>query len=156
MARVAETMDGAARDVGRAENFARLIEVGQAAALEGGSSNGAGGRLVWEPLVRIAGDYESFLLTHRRADERSVPWFLTFGRDNPDSIVACVTRARENARSVRDRLPTEVWEGSNGAGLEPVEGWPPCHDWCYIDASFPLGRSDTFLLPGRSAARCQS
>ncbi len=85
LARVAETLYWTARDLERAENFARLLEVGQAAALEGDSSNGAGGRLVWEPLVRIAGDYESFLLTHRRADERSVPWFLTFGRDNPDS-----------------------------------------------------------------------
>ncbi len=124
LARVAETLYWTARDLERAENFARLLEVGQAAALEGDSSNGAGGRLVWEPLVRIAGDYESFLVTHRRADERSVPWFLTFGRDNPDSIVACVKRARENARSVRDRLPTEVWEGINDAWLELVE-WPP-------------------------------
>jgi uncharacterized alpha-E superfamily protein len=124
LARVAETLYWTARDLERAENFARLLEVGQAAALEGDSSNGAGGRLVWEPLVRIAGDYDSFLVTHRRADERSVPWFLTFGRDNPDSIVACVKRARENARSVRDRLPTEVWEGINDAWLELVE-WPP-------------------------------
>ena len=124
LARVAQTLYWTARDLERAESFARLLEVGQAAALEGDSSNGAGGRLVWEPLVRIAGDFDSFLATHRRADERSVPWFLTFGRDNPDSIVACLNRARENARSVRDRLPTEVWEGINDAWLELVE-WPP-------------------------------
>jgi uncharacterized alpha-E superfamily protein len=124
LARVAQTLYWTARDLERAESFARLLEVGQAAALEGNSSNGAGGRLVWEPLVDIAGDMESFLATHRRADERSVPWFLTFGRDNPHSIVACLTRARENARSVRDRLPTEVWEGINDAWLDLVE-WPP-------------------------------
>ena len=49
---------------------------------------------------------------------------MTFGRDNPDSIAACLNRARENARSVRDRLPTEVWEGINDAWLELIE-WPP-------------------------------
>ena len=49
--------------------------------------------------MRIAGDYEEFLATHRRADERSVPWYMTFGRDNPDSIIACINRARENAPS---------------------------------------------------------
>ena len=124
LARVAETLYWTARDLERAENLARLLEASQSAALEGNTSNGAGGRLVWEPLVRVAGDMESFLLTHRRADERSVPWFVTFGRDNPDSIAACVNRARENARSVRDRLPTEVWEGINDAWLELVE-WPP-------------------------------
>ena len=124
LARVAQTLYWTARDLERAESFARLLEVGQAAALEGDSSNGAGGRLVWESLVHIAGDMTSFLATHRRADERSVPWFLTFGRDNPDSIVACLNRARENARSVRDRLPTEVWEGINDAWLELLE-WPP-------------------------------
>jgi len=124
LARVAQTLYWTARDLERAESFARLLEVGQSAALEGDSSNGAGGRLVWEPLVRIAGDIDSFLETHRRADERSVPWYLTFGRDNRDSIVACLNRARENARSVRDRLPTEVWEGINDAWLELIE-WPP-------------------------------
>jgi len=124
LARVAQTLYWTARDLERAENLARLLEVSQAAALEGQASNGAGGRLVWEPLVRIAGDMGSFLETHRRADERSVPWFVTFGRDNPDSIAACLNRARENARSVRDRLPTEVWEGVNDAWLELAD-WPP-------------------------------
>ena len=115
LARVAQTLYWTARDLERAESFARLLEVSQAAALEGNASNGAGARLVWEPLVSIAGDLEGFLDTHRRADERSVPWFLTFGRDNPNSIIACLNRARENARSVRDRLPSDVWEGINDA-----------------------------------------
>ena len=124
LARVAQTLYWTARDLERAESFARLLEVSQAAALEGNASNGAGGRLVWEPLVSISGDLEGFLDTHRRADERSVPWFLTFGRDNPDSIIACLNRARENARSVRDRLPSDVWEGINDAWLELAD-WPP-------------------------------
>ena len=124
LARVAQTLYATARDLERAESLARLLELGQAAALEGPSANGAGERMVWEPLVRIAGDFDSFLTTHRRADARSVPWYLTFGRDNPDSIIACLNRARENARSVRDRLPTEVWEGVNDAWLELIE-WPP-------------------------------
>ncbi|MGE0029226.1 MAG: alpha-E domain-containing protein [Thermoleophilia bacterium] len=124
LARVAQTLYAIARDLERAESVARLLELGQAAALEGSSANGAGERMVWEPLVRITGDYDAFLATHRRADARSVPWYMTFGRDNPDSVIACINRARENARSVRDRLPTEVWEGVNDAWLELIE-WPP-------------------------------
>jgi uncharacterized alpha-E superfamily protein len=124
LARVAQMLYWTARDLERAESLARLLEAGQAAALEGSTANGAGGRAVWEPMVRIAGDPDAFLATHRRADARSVPWFLSFGRDNPQSIAACLQRARENARSVRDRLPSEVWEGVNDAWLELRE-WPP-------------------------------
>ena len=123
LARVAQTLYWIARDLERAESVARLLEVGQAAALERDSSDAAGDRLVWEPLVEIAGDLDAFLATHRRADERSVPWFLTFGRDNPHSIVGCLNRARENARSVRDRLPTEVWEGINHRRMPAI--YPP-------------------------------
>jgi uncharacterized alpha-E superfamily protein len=104
--------------------------------------------MVWEPLVRIAGDIDAFLETHRRADARSVPWYLTFGRDNPDSIVACVSRARENARSVRDRLPTEVWEGINDAWLELVE-WPP--ERVSRDGAYPFCqrvRRSAYLIVG--------
>jgi len=124
LARVAETLYRTARDLERADALARLLEVSQAAALEGEASNGAGGRLVWEPLVRVVADMDGFLATHRRADERSVPWFVTFGRDNPDSIAACLSRARANARSVRDRLPSEVWEGVNDAWLGLAD-WTP-------------------------------
>ncbi|WP_217914567.1 alpha-E domain-containing protein [Miltoncostaea marina] len=121
---MAQALYWTARDLERAEALARLLEAGHAAALEGRAANGAGGRLVWEAVVRVAGDLRAFLETHRRADERSVSWFLTFGRDNRDSIAACLERARENARSVRDRLPTDVWEGVNDAWLE-LGGWPP-------------------------------
>jgi uncharacterized alpha-E superfamily protein len=148
LARVAETLYWTARDLERAENLARLLEASQSAALEGNASNGAGGRLVWEPLVRVAGDMDGFLMTHRRADERSVPWFVTFGRDNPDSIAACVSRARENARSVRDRLPTEVWEGINDAWLELVE-WAPAR--ITRDGVYPFCRGirrSSYLIQG--------
>ena len=148
LARVAETLYWTARDLERAENLARLLEASQSAALEGNASNGAGGRLVWEPLVRVAADMESFLLTHRRADERSVPWFVTFGRDNPDSIAACINRARENARSVRDRLPTEVWEGINDAWLELAD-WPPAR--ITRDGVYPFCRGirrSSYLIQG--------
>ena len=47
LARVAETLYWTARDLERAENLARLLEASQSAALEGNTSNGAGGRLVW-------------------------------------------------------------------------------------------------------------
>lgn len=39
--------------------------------------------------------------------------FLTFNRDNPNSILNCVRYARENARSVREIISSEMWEQAN-------------------------------------------
>jgi uncharacterized alpha-E superfamily protein len=123
LARVAESLYWAARNLERCETLSRLLEVSHSLALERGSVNGAA-RAVWEPVVEITGDLDRFLESHRRADERSVSWFLTLSPVNPNSIIACVTRARLNARNVRDLLPTEVWEAVNGAYLE-VLSWTP-------------------------------
>ena len=40
--------------------------------------------------------------------------FLAFRPDNPNSIVQCITKARENARTIRDRISREMWEDING------------------------------------------
>lgn len=123
LARVAEALYWGSRNLERAETLSRLLEVSHALALEG-SRNGTASRSVWEPVVEVTGDLESFLASHRRADERSVAWFLTLSDINPNSILACMTRARLNARGVRDLLPTDVWETINSAYLE-VLGWTP-------------------------------
>lgn len=124
LARVAQAMWATARDLERADGVARLLEAAQAMALEGTSSNGHAGPVVWEPLVRMTGDIDTFLRTHRRADARSVAWALGFDPGHHDSIAQLLVSARESARSVRDRLPVEVWEAINQAGREPAQ-WPP-------------------------------
>ena len=124
LARVARTLYWTARDLERAETHARVLEASLGAGLEHSPANGATGRLVWEPAVRLAADMDAFLRDHRRADERSVTWFMSLGEHNPDSVLACVRRARDRARGVRDRLPTEVWEGVNSAWLDLAE-WGP-------------------------------
>jgi uncharacterized alpha-E superfamily protein len=124
LARVAESLYWTARDLERAETLSRLLEVSHAMALERGLGNGASGRSVWEPLIDITGDRARFMETHLRADERSVAWFLTFSPANPNGILACLTRARANARGVRNTLPSDVWESLNAAYLELAE-WGP-------------------------------
>lgn len=127
LARVAEAFYWTARELERADIHASALEVGHASTLESSSSmngdRGGFGAGAWEPLVELSADLDDFRRTHRGVDERSVSWFLTFGPDNPNSVIACVTRAREAARSARDRLPTELWEGINSLYLELAE-WP--------------------------------
>ena len=35
------------------------------------------------------------------------------GPGNPNAVVTCIARARENARGVRDQISTEMWEELN-------------------------------------------
>lgn len=124
LARVAESLYWTARAVERADTYSRLLEVSHAMTLERVDADGDGRVTVWEPLVEITGDLDRFLETHRRADERSVAWFLSFSPANPNSVLSCVRRARQNAHGVRDLLSTDVWEALNGLHLE-LRSWPP-------------------------------
>lgn len=124
LARVAHALFALARDLERAEGLARLLETGHALALESHADDGRASELVWEPLVAVAGDPEEFRRTHLRADARSVSWAFAFDAQDPGSIAAALGRARANGMSVRDTLPSEVWEAINGAALEPGR-WSP-------------------------------
>ncbi len=44
--------------------------------------------------------------------------FLTFHRDNPNSIRSCIGTARENARQVREQISSEMWEQINRLYLD--------------------------------------
>jgi uncharacterized alpha-E superfamily protein len=121
LARVAEALFGVARDLERVETTARLLQVTQDMNLEA-DGDPRGGSGDWRALVRIVSDYDAFLASYSRADEAVVGWHLTLSDENPDAINATITRARERARSVRDRLSTDVWEGLNGLYLE-LEHW---------------------------------
>ena len=50
----------------------------------------------------------------RRPTRENVFEFLAFRQDNPSSIVQCIAKARENARTIRDRISREMWEDING------------------------------------------
>ena len=46
-------------------------------------------------------------------NQHNVVQFLTFDRDNPNSVLSCLWQARENARAVRDTISSELWEQVN-------------------------------------------
>lgn len=125
LARVAEALYLTGRELERAENVARLLETTQLTGLEAPLADAPeSDAQVWQALLETTADHEHFRISHGEPDESSVGWFLTFSPENPDSIAACVARAREHALSVRDRLPVAVWEGLNETYLE-IQGWSP-------------------------------
>ncbi|MGY2896090.1 alpha-E domain-containing protein [Deinococcus sp. UYEF24] len=113
LSRVAESLFWIGRYVERSENTARLLDVNYYATLE------AAGVVSkqWSPLLSISGSEADFREQRGRADARSVPSWLAFDRGNPGSIASSIGRARENARGLRDRIPSEMWEAVNRAYL---------------------------------------
>lgn len=109
LSRVADCVFWMSRYLERAENTARFIDVNQNLTLEAD----AGGGPQWVPLVDTSGDRGLFEELYPAADRDAVVRFLAFEPLNPNSIFSCLAKARENARTVRENITTEMWEEIN-------------------------------------------
>jgi len=109
LSRVADSLYWMSRYIERAENTARFIDVNLQMSLDAPITFSE----QWEPLIAITGDVAAFSDRYDAATRENVIRFLTIDRDNPNSIVSAVTKARENARSVREVISTDVWEQIN-------------------------------------------
>lgn len=105
LSRVADSIYWMGRYVERAENVARFVDVNLNLMLDGPT----GTDQQWKPVVNTTGDHEDFTKRYGEATEHKVIQFLTFDRDNPNSIISCLRGARENARSVREIISSEMW-----------------------------------------------
>jgi uncharacterized alpha-E superfamily protein len=106
LSRVADSIYWMSRYVERAENVARFIDVNLNLMLDAPT----GDDQQWLPLVNITGDHETFDKNYPTgATQQNVIQFLTFDRENPNSILSCLRAARENARSVREIISSEMW-----------------------------------------------
>lgn len=109
LSRVAESIYWMSRYIERAENVARFISVNMNLHMDlPGGENGQ-----WMPLVVTAGDEKPFAEHHKNATKQSVLHFLTYDRQNPNSIFSSLRASRENARSVREVISGEMWEHIN-------------------------------------------
>jgi uncharacterized alpha-E superfamily protein len=104
-----------ARYYERAENNARLIDVNQNMMLDMGRAlaNSGATASYWNPIVRMISPFDEFRARFPRTTADAAIEWLTFSRDNPNSIVTCIARARENARAIRPALSSEMWEQVN-------------------------------------------
>ncbi|MES1185469.1 MAG: alpha-E domain-containing protein [Myxococcales bacterium] len=109
LSRVADALYWTSRYVERAENMARFIDVSLNLMLE----SSAHGERDWASLVLTTGDQEFFEKKYGTATPANVTQFLTFDEEYPSSIWSSVSRARENARSVRDIISREMWQELN-------------------------------------------
>ncbi|UZQ54977.1 alpha-E domain-containing protein [Trichothermofontia sichuanensis B231] len=120
LSRVADSIYWMNRYVERAENIARFVDVNLHLLLE----SPTGMAQQWQPLVLTTGDLEFFEEHYGEANADNVIQFLTFDEDYPNSIVSCLRSARENARSVREVISSEMWEQLNQFYLMVREAAP--------------------------------
>jgi uncharacterized alpha-E superfamily protein len=103
LARYADCIFWLARFVERAENLARILEVNETHARDRRGSQD------WLSIVQLNADERPFSEKHKAATADAVIRFYLTDSENPTSIVSAVANARENARSLRPLISTEMW-----------------------------------------------
>ncbi len=109
LSRVADSIYWLNRYVERAENVARFMDVNLTLLMD----NPDGITQQWEPIVMTTGDLPLFQERYGQATAENVIQFLTFDPDYANSILSCLQSARENARSVREVISSEMWQQLN-------------------------------------------
>lgn len=105
LSRVADSMYWMSRYIERAENIARFIDVNALLTMELGDAI----HEQWWPLVAVTGDEAIFREKYGEFTRDNVMRFLTFDESYPNSIISCLSMARENARIVREYISTAMW-----------------------------------------------
>ena len=109
LSRVANHIYWMERYLERAENTARLIQVNTHLLLDLPRNVTLG----WEPIIDMLSFREVFYDLYKEADEKSVIKFMVTDTANPGSIINCLAAVRENARIIREIIPSEAWEQIN-------------------------------------------
>jgi len=103
------------RYVERAEATARMIDVHYHFGLE---SPLVGEAMRWSSILAISGQEDHYRERGLKEDERSILQFFAFDPENSSSIFSCIHFARENGRSIRDQISSEMWKCLNQMYLE--------------------------------------
>ena len=111
LARLAENLFWAGRYTERAEDTARMVDVTYHTQLE---SPYGEVELAWRQLLEVLHLHAAY---GAPIEPFAVMRFLVLDADNPGSITAAVARARENTRSVRELISSELWEAVNDLHL---------------------------------------
>ncbi|MCD6050044.1 MAG: hypothetical protein K0Q55_1447 [Verrucomicrobia bacterium] len=105
------------RYVERAENVARLVDINLQLMLDAPAQQSAQMAKNWKPIVACFGDEDEFAKKHSKAEVQDVIEFIVFDRTHTNSVVGSLCAARENARTIREQVTSEMWEELNRAYL---------------------------------------
>ncbi|NOU81936.1 alpha-E domain-containing protein [Paenibacillus sp. LMG 31459] len=112
--RNAEALFWIGRYIERAENHARLIDVHYHIQQE--EDFQAEGHK-WSRLIDALGVRNEYLQQFESFGEQDVLSFITLDLGNTNSLFSCVHQARNNLRTLRQHLPSELWDIANSFNL---------------------------------------
>ncbi|MDD2722346.1 MAG: alpha-E domain-containing protein [Gallionella sp.] len=103
------------RSMERAENTARMLDVTYRMSLLKHA-------LIephheWRAMLSISGLHEDFEARYDLPSGQNVLHFMALDEKNPGSIYNSIFNARENARAVRGKITSEMWEALNATWL---------------------------------------
>lgn len=136
LSRVASNLYWMNRYVERAENTARVLDVAWRMSLLLKEPRLQGQE--WSAPLAITGSLDTFPGGPDTVSSRAVLAYMALDPANPSSIYSCARQARENARSVRGAITSEMWEVVNSTWLELQQmderrlqsrGVSPFFDW---------------------------
>ena len=107
LSRVAESLYWTGRYIERAEDTSRLLHVNFHGLLDADLPDR--GR-TWQELILMLGRDDVYREHFDDYTAPAVSEFMLWHPANPDAVTACVARARENARGVREQISSEMWE----------------------------------------------
>jgi uncharacterized alpha-E superfamily protein len=107
LSRYAEALFWLARYMERVENLARILDVTDTFVRHGVDQSG------WRSVIQINSDEQRFTERYGEANAASVVEFYLVDRENPTSILSSLFAARENARTLRPLISTEMWSQIN-------------------------------------------
>jgi len=116
LSRVAESLYWLGRYIERAENNSRILDVNLQLTLDMDHGD-HDERRDWQPILATLEDQTLFNKHYPVITADGVCEFVTFAKENPHSIISAVARARENARTVREYISSEMWERINSLYL---------------------------------------
>ena len=175
LSRTANNLYWMARYVERAESTARILEVTYRMSLMPQAPELV--KQEWFAPLNITGTLFPFSGRYSEVCARDVLRYMVLDPDKPSSIYSCAKGARENARAVRGRITSEMWEVLNSTWLElqnvresrlDSEGVVQFFDWvkershlfrgvtvgtALRDQAFHFNRLGTFLERADNTAR---
>jgi uncharacterized alpha-E superfamily protein len=117
LSRVADSLYWLSRYIERAENNARILDVNIQLTLDSEHAGPEEEEADWLPILATFEDLEAFREHEPVINAKTVCEFVTFSELNPNSILSCISNARENARTVREYISSEMWERINSLYL---------------------------------------
>ncbi|HSC40050.1 MAG TPA: alpha-E domain-containing protein, partial [Chitinophagaceae bacterium] len=107
LSRVADSLYWMSRYIERTDGILRMLKINYA------SSQDDINEFSWKSALRVFTYLEEEQINDFSHQSREVLQFMVTGKENPNSVMNIIKRARENARSVQDHITKELWQCLN-------------------------------------------